>query len=222
MTPSNPASDPETPTAVRRTYDRIAEPFARTREHPWPEVTEFLTADRPPQGVGLDLGCGNGRHLAALSERVDRAVGVDLSRSLLSIADERVARDGVGLLQGEATRLPLSTESVDLALYVATLHHLAGRRRRLASLDELARVLAPGGRALVSVWSTEHDRFADRGDAEEGFDATIDWTLPDGDRVPRFYHIYAPREFEADLAASALGVERAFVSSGNCYAVVTG
>ncbi|MFC6728796.1 SAM-dependent methyltransferase, partial [Natronoarchaeum mannanilyticum] len=84
------------------------------------------------------------------------------------------------------------------------------------SLDELARALAPEGRALVSAWSTAHDRF----DRSEGFDTTVDWTLPGGETVPRFYHVYDPDEFRADLSASDLAVEDAFLSSGNCYAVV--
>ena len=69
----------------------------------------------------------------------------------------------------------------------------------------------------MSAWSTEHDRF----DREAGFDTTVDWTLPGGDTVPRYYHIYSPTEFEADLSASALDVVDVDVSSGNCYAVVT-
>jgi SAM-dependent methyltransferase len=105
---------------------------------------------------------------------------------------------------------------VDLAVYVATLHHLRPRAARVASLDELARVLAPGGRALVSAWSTVHDRF----DAEAGFDTEVDWTLPGGETVPRYYHIYDPDQFTADLATSDCRVVESFVSSGNCYAVV--
>jgi hypothetical protein len=86
----------------------------------------------------------------------------------------------------------------------------------VASLDELARVLADDGRALVSVWSTAHDRF----DADEGFDTTVDWTLPDGEVVERYYHIYDPAEFRVDLDASQVRPVEVFVSSGNCYAVV--
>jgi len=68
----------------------------------------------------------------------------------------------------------------------------------------------------VSAWSTAHDRF----DAEDGFDTTVDWTLPGGETVPRFYHIYAPAEFEADVADSDLEPVDFEVSSGNCYATV--
>jgi ubiquinone/menaquinone biosynthesis C-methylase UbiE len=148
--------------------------------------------------------------------------GVDASAELLRVARDRLREAGVAarvdLVCADAARLPLADDAAGLGAYVATLHHLRPRERRVASLDELARVLAPGAPALVSAWSVAHDRF----DAERAFDTTVDWTLPGGERVPRFYHVYDDREFRADLAASALRVERAFESSGNEYAVVRG
>ena len=206
------------PAAVRDTYDRIAGHFAETREYPWPEVESFLAEDAPAGGVALDLGCGNGRHAELLAERCDRVLACDISRGLLENARERASERvfDADLLQTDASALPLRDGAVSVATYVATLHHLPARDARVASLNELARVLGPCGRALVSAWSTAHDRF----EADEGFDTTVDWTLPGGETVPRFYHIYAPGEFDADLRESALAVRRSFVSSGNCYAVI--
>jgi ubiquinone/menaquinone biosynthesis C-methylase UbiE len=209
------SGDP-TRASVRETYDYIGAHFSKTREYAWPEVKTFL-AGRSGE-VGLDVGCGNGRHTELLADCCDRAVGLDASRALLAAAVERRAGADCeyALLQGDAGALPVDESVVDLAVYVATLHHLPTREGRVASLDELARVLAPGGRALVSVWSTEHDRF----DAEAGFDTTVDWTLPGGEAVERFYHIYDPAEFRADVAASGLALVDFEVSSGNCYGVV--
>jgi ubiquinone/menaquinone biosynthesis C-methylase UbiE len=203
-------------TDVHHTYDRIAGHFAQTREYAWPEVESFL--DGRTADVALDLGCGNGRHAELLAERAGRVLGVDASTGLLGEATGRAENSGfdVELVAGDAARIPLRTDVVDLAVYVATLHHLPDRQARVASLDELARVLDDGA-AVVSVWSTEHDRF----DRAEGFDTTVDWTLPGGETVPRFYHVYDPAEFDADLADSDLAVVDSFVSSGNCYAVVT-
>ena len=203
------------------TYDRIAAHFSATREYAWPEVETFL--DGRDGRRALDLGCGNGRHAELLAARTETVVGFDLSRGLLGEARSRAAERGfdVGLVQGDAAGLPFRPDRFDLAVYVATLHHLRPRSRRLGSLDELARGLAPGGRALVSAWATVHDRFAEEyGDADAGFDTHVDWTLPGGETVPRFYHIYAPAEFRADLDASALSPVDVFLSSGNCYAVV--
>ena len=171
-------------------------------------------------GVGVDIGCGNGRHAESLSAVVDRVVGVDVSAELLRRAQARADDHGTDpqphLVQADAASLPVGSNTVDVAVYVAALHHLRPRSRRVASLSEVSRVLAPDGRALVSVWATAHDRF----DADSGFDTTVPWTLPGGESVPRFYHIYDPAEFAADIRDSGLGVVATTVSSGNCYAVV--
>ena len=209
--PPDSEADAPTRAAVRATYDRIGAHFAKTRANPWPEVEDFL--DGRTGGVGLDIGCGNGRHTALLAEYCDRAVGLDASRALLDVAREQ-AHAQSSLAQGDAGRLPLASGSVDLAVYVATLHHLPTRAGRIASLTDLARVLAPGARALVSAWSTDHDRF----DADEGFDTTVDWTLPGGETVDRFYHIYDAEEFRADLRESGVAVRSVRVSSGNSSA----
>ena len=201
---------------VRATYDRIAAHFAATRPEPWPEVVAFLE-DRTG-GVGLDLGAGNGRHAELLAARTRRAVAADFSRPALDTALARAAERGYDIvpLLADAAALPLATGAVDLAVYVATLHHLPSRGLRLASLDELARVLAPDGAALVGAWSVSHERF----DAASAFDTTVDWTLPDGETVPRYYHVYDLDEFSADLDRSDLVAERTFESAGNCYAAV--
>ncbi len=203
---------------VRETYDRIATHFATTREYPWPEVESFCANRRVERA--LDIGCGNGRHAELLTAHATEVVGVDVSGALLSVATDRVP--SAAFVLGDASSLPIAESCIDLAVYVATLHHLPTRALRRRSLNELARVLSPDGVALVSAWSTAHDRFEPSADAETGFDTTVDWTLPDGETVPRFYHIYAPAEFDADLAASGLSVVSSRVSSGNCYAVVTG
>jgi len=202
---------------VRRTYERIGDHFSKTREYAWPEVESFVD-DAGSVGTALDVGCGNGRHAELLCDVADRVVGLDASRALLSAARDRTA--GTSLVLGDATRLPLAADSVDLGVYVATLHHLPTAADRRASLDELARVLGPDGRALVSVWSTAHDRFDADADAQTGFDTSVDWTLPGGETVGRFYHIYAPAEFERDVAASGLELVSVEISSGNCYGVV--
>ena len=202
---------------VRATYDYIADHFAQTREYAWPEVEEFV-ADAPRAALALDLGCGNGRHAELLADHADRVLAADASRGLLDTARERAAERGfdADLVQADAARLPVRDAAVELAVYVATLHHLPSREARVGSLNELARVLASESRALVSAWSTAHEKFT----RTEGFDTTVDWTLPGGEKVERFYHIYSPEEFRADVADSDLELVEFELSSGNCYAVV--
>lgn len=201
---------------VRETYERIAAHFSRTRPEPWEEVSTFLDGRRGT--TGLDIGTGNGRHAELLAAACRRVVGVDLSHASLEEAGRRaeVKEFDLELIAGEATEIPLCDRTVDLGIYVATLHHLPSRSLRVASLDELARVLKPTGHAIVSAWSVTHERF----DAAIGFDTTVNWTLPDGEVVERFYHVYDAEEFIRDVDESALRPTSTFESHGNCYAVV--
>lgn len=201
--------------SVRATYDRIGRHFAQTRVTPWPEVEEFLAGRTARRAV--DIGCGNGRHSELLASLADRVLALDASQTMLETARERLSSaSNAELLAGDATALPLDCSTIDLALYVATLHHLPRATDRAESLVELERILRPDGTALVSAWSTTHDRFEEGA----GFDTTVDWTMPDGSIVDRFYHIVDPNEFATLLEESPLSVTRIWTSSGNCYATV--
>lgn len=199
---------------IRSVYDRIGAHFSKTRRYPWTDVTDFL--ETIEGSVGVDIGCGNGRHTESLATQVSRPIGIDLSRTLLEAATDRAAEAGfhASFLQGTATSLPLFNSTVDVGLYIAAIHHLRTRSARIESLDELARVLSSDGIALLSSWCTAHEKF----DRATGFDTTIDWTLPDGETVARFYHIYDYEEFLADIEASDLECQESWISEGNCYA----
>lgn len=222
---------------VKNTYDRIATHFDETRHHPWPEVASFIAAlpDHVPPGegdgpgepdrrrgssrLGLDVGVGNGRHAVELAGAVDRVIGLDVSRPLLETARRRLAgtETNADLVQGEASALPLAADTVDVALSIATIHHLPSRSLRRRSLAELARVLRPGGLGLVSAWSVTAERF----EATSPTETTLEWTLPDGRTVPRYFYLYDRETFAADLAAVALEVRALECSSENWYATVT-
>lgn len=201
---------------VQATYDQIASHFAQTRPEPWPAVTEFLSDQSG--SIGIDIGTGNGRHAVALAERTDRVLAVDLSVAALAEAVHRVpdGADEYDFIQADAVALPVRDRMIDVAVYIATLHHLPSQQLRRQSLNEVERILAPDGRAIVSAWSTSHEKF----DREWGFDASIPWTLPQGETVPRYYHIYDIDELSRDIAASRLRAEDVFEQAGNCYGIV--
>lgn len=94
--------------------------------------------DPRPGQVYLDLGCGEGRAMAALAERGCRAIGVDVSAGLL----ERAARFGE-VHQAEVPPLSfLEDEVVDGVLIVLVLEHLRDER---TVFEESARVTRRGG-----------------------------------------------------------------------------
>ena len=57
----------------------------------------------------------------------------------------------------DAFHLPYSSSRLDAVLCIAVLHHISSAARRLRMLEELVRVLKPGGRALVTVWATQQE-----------------------------------------------------------------
>ncbi|GAA2181023.1 class I SAM-dependent methyltransferase [Brooklawnia cerclae] len=97
--------------------------------------------------VVLDIGCGSGRVSRELSAPDRVVVGLDLSRNELRLAAERSSGPWV---QADARRLPFADGSLDA---VTTVMGLAVIRPISEVLDEVARVLRPGG-VFVSVAPT--------------------------------------------------------------------
>lgn len=214
--PGRPKTTTDRIKNVKRTFDRIAPHFARTRAKAWEPVRDFI--EESSGTIGIDIGCGNGRHAELLSKRTDYVIGIDISKEALYQAHDRAVANGfpLELIQADSSLLPLNARTADIAVYIATIHHLPSRDQRVQSLNELEAVLSRNGRALVSAWSVSHDRFS----SHSGFDTKIDWTLPSGETVGRFYHIYDINEYKDDLDTSRLHVIDVFEEGGNCYAIV--
>ncbi len=93
----------------------------------------------------LDAACGTGRHAAHLAAAGHPVVGVDASEAMLARARRRLP--GADLRVGELTRPPLEDESVAGAVCALALSHLP---EIAGAIAELGRVLAPGGRLVIS------------------------------------------------------------------------
>jgi ubiquinone/menaquinone biosynthesis C-methylase UbiE len=100
------------------------------------------------QGNCLDLGTGPGSVALAIarSSPALRVVGLDLAAGMVGRARDlalRAGLDGRGLWsQGDGHRLPFADRSFDLVVSSFALHHWEDA---VGVLDEIARVLAPGG-----------------------------------------------------------------------------
>ena len=213
----------ETKKELKQVFDKIADEFSETRSYPWKTVEEFLE-DREGK-TALDLACGNGRHLPHLSRNSDRVLGIDFSRKLLTDELHTDARNiNIHLVCGDLNALPVETSSVDLALFIAGLHHLPSRKNRIDALNEVARVLRPQGNCLLSVWAIEHGRFDGVRDEirDKNHDIYVPWNTSDGEKHNRYYHIYERNEFVDDIKESSLKLEKTWLDSGNYYAKTSG
>jgi ubiquinone/menaquinone biosynthesis C-methylase UbiE len=105
----------------------------------------------------LELGCGMGRMTGAIAERVAHVVGVDISGHMLALAKGAVGdRPNVSLVRTDGVSLaPLAEKSFDLVICIGVFQHLPTIGVIETITREIARVLLPGGRALLELkkWS---------------------------------------------------------------------
>jgi ArsR family transcriptional regulator len=102
-----------------------------------------------------DLGCGTGQVSAAIAPFVARVIAVDASGAMLQAAKKRLQGiENIELRRGELEALPIDDGRLDAATLMLVLHHVPEPQR---ALSEVARVLRPGGRAVI-VDMLPHDR----------------------------------------------------------------
>nr|XP_029510239.1 alkylated DNA repair protein alkB homolog 8 isoform X2 [Oncorhynchus nerka] len=135
---------------VHRVYEEIACHFSSTRHSPWPRVCHFLSS-LEPGSILADVGCGNGKYLGVNPDVI--AVGCDRSSALVQICSER----GFRAFVSDALNVPLRSDTCDACISIAVIHHLSTQKRRQAVVEELVRLLRPGGRALIYVWAVEQE-----------------------------------------------------------------
>ncbi len=133
------------PAAVRRAYDELGDRYATARSEPRivPALRAFnerLSAESGASRV-IDVGCGPGVLLDRLPHR---PVGIDVSGHQLQLARETAPE--AGLLQGDATELPVVADSAAGVVATWSLIHVPDTE---AAIEEFARVLAPDGCVLV-------------------------------------------------------------------------
>ena len=105
----------------------------------------------------LDVGCGTGVLAREALRRVGQegqVVGLDLNEGMLAVAAR--TEPNVEWRQGDAASLPVEDASFDVVVSQFALMYFPDRA---ASLREIWRTLAPGGRLAIAVWAPiEHAR----------------------------------------------------------------
>lgn len=141
--------------ALARIYERVWRPFwsrvligmigpgMRGEQELAERMLELSPGDRV-----LDVGCGPGNFTRRFAEATEGglAVGLDASRPMLARAIEEGVRPNLAYVRGDASALPFRDHSFDAVCCFAALHLVAQPWR---ALDEIVRVLAPGGRLAL-------------------------------------------------------------------------
>lgn len=130
-------------------YDLITAVLSYGQDSKW-KTRLVALADVRPGERALDLACGTGDIAFAVAGRGARTVGLDITLRMLQLAEaKQLATSGaarrVTFLGGDMTSLPFAPAAFDL---VTTGYGLRNVPDLTAAVDEIARVLKPGGRLL--------------------------------------------------------------------------
>jgi SAM-dependent methyltransferase len=130
-------------------FDDAADVYDATRglePHIVAKQTEALLDVLRERGIDrlLEIGVGTGRITRPVMQRGVRVSGIDISPRMMARLREQLDAEHLApdLLLGDATRLPLRDASFRAVLMVHVLHLVSDWQR---TLDEMRRVLAPGG-----------------------------------------------------------------------------
>lgn len=108
----------------------------------------------------LDVGCGTGTLLLLARRRSKSllAIGLDGDMNVLDIARSKARRyvEQIALIQAFCFDIPFADNAFDRVLSSLMLHHLT-RSEKVRTLQEVFRVLRPGGELHVADWGQPHN-----------------------------------------------------------------
>ncbi len=141
----------------RLTKDRFGYQWTHFGKEPETFEANFLAYldPVPPsffQGkLGLDAGCGFGRHIYQASRFGAEMVGLDMSAAIDVTRRATAALPNVHLVQGDLLNPPLPERTFDFVYSLGVLHHLPEPQR---GFESIVRLVKPGGMVMIWVYST--------------------------------------------------------------------
>lgn len=132
-----------------REYFDVIEDYRYRLDAPW--MKEAIGFDRYPGKRLLEIGCGTGTDLLQFARGGALVTGVDLTPRSAEIARRRFEVYGLGgeFITGDGEDLSFPDESFDVVYSFGVLHHTPDTRR---AVDEIHRILKPGGNAIVMLY----------------------------------------------------------------------
>lgn len=212
---------------VHDVYSNIAEQFNQTRYKVWPSVEQFINREIGKNGkIGktkkskvLEVGCGNGKNLVYIAKHFGsdniEIFGCDLCDEFIDIT----RKHGIQCVKGDVLDLPFEDEEFDVVLSVAVIHHLCSVERRQKSIQEMFRLLKPGGSLFIQVWAYEQPETSKR-QFEGSQDQLVSWN----NQHVRYYYVFKEGELEQlvidSLPQRSFAIEEQLYECGNWCIVI--
>lgn len=138
-------------------YNVIADHFSDTRSFLWEDLECFRSYVKEGDQI-LDVGCGNGR-LYQLFESPSMSsvqfTGIDISEKLIDLAKKTYPT--CTFTAGDMRILPYDDNFFDVVFSLVAFHHLPDRESQIQSLQEMKRVVKPGGKIILLNWNAYSD-----------------------------------------------------------------
>ena len=168
------------------------------------------------KGRLLNLGCAHGPDFLPFKEGFELH-GVDFSNEMLRLARKysRKFNLTINLALAEINHLPYQDQAFDWAISVATYHHIKGKSERQAALNELRRVLKPGGEAFITVWNRWQPRFWFK-----HREVAMPWRQK-GKTLYRYYYLFSYAELEKLARKAGFETLKSFPESSYHYPIRT-
>ena len=198
---------------VHDTYQKIAKEFSNTRTYIWPTVKQFLDSIES-FSVILEVGCGNGKNLDYRTDCFN--LGLDLCSEFCKITKNK----NIETMIANNISIPFKSNSIDILLSIAVIHHLSSLENRLKALNEMIRILKPNGKMMIQVWAYEQHK-----ESKRKFvigDNYVEFNNKNGDiSEKRYYHIFTGKSFnDLILKLNNVVIEKTFLEKGNWISIL--
>ncbi|KKS07426.1 hypothetical protein A3K01_00150 [candidate division WWE3 bacterium RIFOXYD1_FULL_43_17] len=171
-------------------YKKASVSFSNTRQNYWKgwgRAVDVLSFSDHSTITVLDVGCGNGRFLGFLKERLPKLelkyTGVDTSEELLTEA--RLKYTDGDFIKGDLLE-KLPEEQFDLVACFGVTHHIPGEELRTKFFNGLSATVANGGHLIITFWNFDTSKavkkLEDKGDYLLGWDNSTN--------LQRYCHLY--------------------------------
>jgi len=166
-----------------------------------------VLAQRWQEGKLLNLGCAHGPDFLPFTQGFD-LYGADFSSEMLRFARKYSQKFNfaVNLSVADICYLPYHDQTFDWAISVATYHHM-GHKEQPTALNELMRVLKPGGEAFITVWNHWQPRFWSKGK-----EVAVPWRTG-GKTLDRYYYLFSYPELERLVKKAGFTLLKSFPES---------
>jgi tRNA (uracil-5-)-methyltransferase TRM9 len=200
-------------------YASIAKSFSDTRPKPWDWIIKFYTelSEQVPDAHILDHGCGSGRNMVNIELDTINAMNVNITMTnfkftgidncieFITIAQ---SKNHNAILGDMCNMVQFHNNTFDAIVSIASFHHLSDVNKRIQALNELYRVMKPGARCLMSVWSILQPEKSKNYNKFVYGDNIVPWKNKQGHIISnRYYYIFNDNELENLICSCGFSIK---------------